>query len=250
MNKANKNLGFTLIELLVVIAIIGILAGIVLVSLSGSREKAELAKNISFSSQIHRAFGAFAIGVWDFDSLDGGVYTDMSGYGSHCTPNNVTLVASDIATFNNALQFNGINSYLNCGNKNSLNPVNEITIEAWLYRQGDGTVGTLQGIVHKREGIENYLLGYNQADGLIKFRLECNDVDSNEALPLEEWTHIAAVKGRNDSMRMYVNGYMNGTEENTGYYYYQEGKYKILHEIVTYESFNEKPYEQPNDRTY
>ncbi len=197
---------FTLIELLVVIAVIGILAGIVLVSLSGSKEKAELAKNISFSSQIHRAFGAYAIGVWDFDSLDGAVYSDMSGYGSHCTPNDVTLVANDIATFNNALEFDGTSSYCNCGSKNSLNPMTEITIEAWVYRKGDGTIATLQGIAHKKEGTENYLLGYNQSDGLIKFSLESDDISSNDALPLEEWTHIVAVKGRDNSMRMYVNG--------------------------------------------
>jgi len=106
--------------------------------------------------------------------------------------------------------FDGTDDWINCGNDNSFDLTDEMTLEAWVNRTGDG-YGKYLGII-SRKGIgsyHRYQLRYKPEDNVAQFFLGDGSsytiVDSDNDLALGEWTHLVAT-WNGTHMYLFVNG--------------------------------------------
>lgn len=183
--------GFTLIELLVVVSIIGLLSSIVLVSLSGTREKARIASIIQFDAGVYHALGANILGYWQFEN---GV-SDSSGNNVSCTNNGVTFSNSDGVSGD--LKYYGVLSsgqYIECADSSKLRLLinRRLTMEAWFYPTsipGGGYTILSKGT--------NYGMGFSANNLEICFDTESMSgvcIGSGSVSVTEnKWHHMAAI---------------------------------------------------------
>ena len=117
----NKKLAFTLIELLVVIAVIGILSGLIVVSMSGTSQKATIAKAQIFSNSLRNSLMSDMVSQWKFDEASGTTAYDFWG-GNNATLSGTVLpqITTAGCVYGNCLYLDGANSYLSVANVNNL----------------------------------------------------------------------------------------------------------------------------------
>ena len=218
MDKIFKT-AFTLIELLVVIAIIGILSGLIVVTMNGVTQKANIAKAQVFSSSLRNALMLDMLSEWKFDQINypsNNQTPDLWGgktgtlYGS-AGPQNLPQLQTSGCVSGNCLLFDGDDDYVQttlCVGSRA----NNITIDGWVYTSG----GTMQAIFAEQGSWTQGARLYIDSNNILRFIVfngttyEGFEVTSPFANYLNKWTYIAVtfkyLSEGNSPMAIYING--------------------------------------------
>ena len=163
MNRLLKN-AFTLIELLVVIAIIGILSGLIVVTMSGVTGKANIAKSQVFSNSLKNALMLNLVSEW---KLDGNV-SDLWG-GS-----NGTLIggsySSNNCIYGSCVSLDGDGDYIDLGSGSRINDVfndgQSFTYSLWFYPTSLPATGNWHWLICK--AYTSHVSPFYQTDTIIR----------------------------------------------------------------------------------
>ncbi|MFA5207991.1 MAG: LamG-like jellyroll fold domain-containing protein [Candidatus Paceibacterota bacterium] len=140
MNKLLKQ-AFTLIELLVVIAIIGILSGIIAISMQDLLKKATAAKSQAFSNSLRNFLSGNIVSEWKFDGITSGgspatlgdVLDTWGDKNNGSVPFPPTIETGSDCISGSCLRFDGENDYVDFGTDSSLSMgMNDYTLSFWV----------------------------------------------------------------------------------------------------------------------
>lgn len=123
----NKVKSFTLIEMLIVIAIIGIISGIIMISVGDSVEKANMARSKVFADSVKSNFGVHLVSEWKMEeSAD-----DSWGYNNGIATE-VTFLEANDCPMGQCGSFNGTSSHINVSDTSAFNFGSEMSAFIWV----------------------------------------------------------------------------------------------------------------------
>jgi prepilin-type N-terminal cleavage/methylation domain-containing protein len=219
MQKLIKQ-AFTLIELLVVIAIIGILSGLIVVTMNGVTAKANIAKLKIFSNSLKNSLMLNLVSQYLFNDINSANYdpdtrvlnsvagnVPDSWLDNEGTAYNGPLVkdGSDCVT-DKCLSFDGSNDYVNTGSGSNLQNQN-LTIEFWA--NASSIESSTSGIIGTSGYTSNLGFGlYSNSNNLYNV-WACNGTDrqivSSVFTITIGWNHYVITKSGST-----LNAYKNG----------------------------------------
>lgn len=232
--KLLYNPAFTLIELLVVIAIIGILSGLIVISLGGITDKANIAKAQVFSNSLRSSLMQSLVLEWKFDGngvADGSPATAEYVQDAWSkTPG--TIVGSPLVkTGSNCikgscLSFDGLSDYINVGTV-TLDLRNGYTIEAWANYRTISGYG--RGIITRRDSddlgwvIFSYRNSTSTNDYILNYVEYTNSSNLTASttpgayLQTNQWYHLTLTVAADGISKYYVNGILKDSRVPTNF---------------------------------
>jgi len=229
MNKLIKQ-AFTLIELLVVIAIIGILSGLIVVSMGGMAQKASIAKAQVFSNSLKNSLMLNLVSEWRFDgpTSDGSVATPNDVLDTWKNTNNGTVpypptVETSDCVSDSCLDFSGTAAsgaynYVDFGTNSSLSMgTGDATVSLWVkfdnatapigetlaYCGAGGTsVGYPGYWVFRNSGTSRLFVYFSDGTAI---RIGGN-LSATDTLVANTWYNVVVVFDRDGVAQTYING--------------------------------------------
>jgi len=146
------------------------------------------------------------VGYWNLDQGSGAIASDSSGYNNLGTIYGASWTNGKI---NGALNFDGLDDYIDCGNSATLDPTEGATIEAWVnFNELPSDAGHVMEIASRSGGGTDLDLQC-ETDNEFKFFIGTgapNFAVSSTVVEANKWYHIAGTYQAGDSVKIYVNG--------------------------------------------
>ncbi|ODS37277.1 hypothetical protein BEH94_04455 [Candidatus Altiarchaeales archaeon WOR_SM1_SCG] len=158
------------------------------------------------------------VAYWSFDDISRNIAPDEAGNNDgiiHGNPNEVN------GTSGKALEFDGVDDYVDCGNGASLNNFNQITVEAWI-KLSDTNSRDMIAEKHTSWWVDGTTAGWwfaRETDNKLTFLV----VSSNERythstinVPTGSFVHVVGTYDGTNT-KVYINGVDNtGSQQGTG----------------------------------
>ena len=165
--------------------------------------------------------GGSLVGWWKLDETSGLTAADSSDYGNHGTLTNMAGDEWTTGQVDGALEFDGNNDYVDCGDDDSLDITDEITMSAWINMASRPTNNHWSDVIWKVDAYSVYLTGQSDTETVLSgfFILDTGTIDTwkdaNILLPLSSWVHVAVTFDGTDA-KGYVNGELDFTKNKPG----------------------------------
>lgn len=165
-----------------------------------------------------------AVGYWKMDDGSGDTVTDSSGNNNHGTLMPDSPVWTSDGVINGALDFDGVDDYVEVGDDPSLDITDEITLMAWVYPENwDNTYenGILTKAGDEDYGVWNLHYKWEEiAHSGFRFeaKIDGNTENIFEITPSEDlntWYHVAGVYDGSE-MKLFINGQKVNSKEVNG----------------------------------